>query len=36
AARTVLALQDAIADALRRFRPEECANFFAAAGYGVV
>ena len=36
AARTVHALHDAIADALHQFRPEECANFFAAAGYGVV
>ena len=36
AARTVEALWHAIADALRQFRSEECANFFVAAGYGVV
>lgn len=36
AARTVGTLWDAIADALRQFAPEECANFFAAAGYGAV
>ena len=34
AARTVDALERATADALRRFKPEHCANFFANAGYG--
>lgn len=33
AARTIPELWDAIRDALPRFSPEECANFFAAAGY---
>ena len=36
APRSVGALWDAIAAALRQIMPEECANFFAAAGYGVV
>jgi transposase len=34
AARTVEALEDAIADALQAFPPNECANYFRAAGYG--
>lgn len=34
AARTVDALEAAIADAYRAFTPNECANYFAAAGYG--
>ena len=34
AARTVDALEDAIADAYRAFTPNECANYFSAAGYG--
>ena len=34
AARTVQALEDAIGDAFRAFTPEECANYFNAAGYG--
>lgn len=33
AARTVGALWDAIADALRAFTPAECRNYFAACGY---
>ncbi|WP_324262347.1 IS630 family transposase [Altererythrobacter sp. H2] len=33
AARTVPELWDAIGDALPRFTPEECANYFTAAGY---
>jgi transposase len=33
AARTVPDLWDAIRDALPRFTPDECANYFAAAGY---
>jgi transposase len=33
AARTVEALETAIADALRTFEPDECANYFNAAGY---
>ena len=33
AARTVPELWDAIRDALPRFTPEECANYFTAAGY---
>jgi len=36
APRSLGALWDAIADALRQVKQEECANFFAAAGYGVV
>jgi transposase len=36
AARTVEALQDAIADALSQFSPEECTNFFLAAGHGAI
>ena len=35
AARTVDTLQEAAADALRQFKPNECANFFAHAGYGL-
>lgn len=34
AARTFEALEIAAADALKQFRPDECANFFAHAGYG--
>ncbi len=34
AARTVDQLWAAIADAIDAFRPTECANYFAAAGYG--
>lgn len=34
AARTVDALEVAIADAFHAFTPKECANYFAAAGYG--
>jgi len=33
AARSLEALWDAIADALATFTPQECVNFFAAAGY---
>jgi transposase len=33
AARTLDTLWDAIADALERFTPQDCANFFKAAGY---
>jgi transposase len=33
AARTIPDLWQAIADALRRFTPKECANYLAAAGY---
>jgi transposase len=32
-ARTIPDLWQAIADALRRFTPQECANYLAAAGY---
>ena len=32
-ARTNFDLWQAIADALRRFTPQECANYLAAAGY---
>lgn len=34
AARTLDDLWDAIGQALPRFSPDECANYFAAAGYG--
>lgn len=34
AARTVEALEIAVANALQTFEPAECANFFAQAGYG--
>lgn len=34
AARTFDALDAAIADAFRAFTPQQCANYFAAAGYG--
>jgi len=34
AARTVHTLEIAIADAFHAFTPQECANYFAAAGYG--
>jgi transposase len=34
AARTIGALEDAAAQAITRFTPDECANFFAHAGYG--
>ena len=33
AARTITALERAIADAIDTFTPAECANYFAAAGY---
>lgn len=33
AARTVAALERAIANAIDTFSPAECANYFAAAGY---
>jgi transposase len=33
AARTVCALEQAIAEAIDTFTPPECANYFAAAGY---
>jgi transposase len=33
-ARTVDQLWTAIAEAIETFTPEECANYFAAAGYG--
>jgi len=33
AARTVTALERAIAEAIETFTPQECANYFAAAGY---
>ena len=36
AARTVDALWQAVADALAQFTPEECANYFAAAGYAPI
>ena len=36
AARTIPDLWQAIADALRRFTPKECANYLAAAGYDAV
>jgi transposase len=35
AARTIEALEAAAANALLTFRPTECANFFAHAGYGL-
>lgn len=34
AARTLDALEGAAAKALQQFKPDECANFFAHAGYG--
>src|SRR5271155_177748 len=36
AARTIPDLRQAIADALRRFTPKECANYLAAAGYDAI
>ena len=36
AARTIDALWQAVADALAQFTPEECANYFAAAGYAPI
>jgi transposase len=36
AARTIPDLSQAIADALRRFTPHECANYLAAAGYDAI
>jgi transposase len=33
AARTIPSLWNAIRDALPQFTPEQCANFFTAAGY---
>jgi transposase len=35
AARTIDSLERAAANALRQFKPAECANFFAHAGYGL-
>jgi transposase len=35
AARTLDALDQAAANALRQFKPDQCANFFAHAGYGL-
>jgi transposase len=35
-ARTIEDLQDAIASVLDIFSPEECANYFDAAGYGLI
>jgi hypothetical protein len=35
AARTLEALERAAADALPLFKPDQCANFFAHAGYGL-
>ena len=35
AERTLEGLWDAVADAIRAFTPEDCRNFFAAAGYGL-
>ena len=35
AARTLDALERAAANALRQFKPNQCANFFAHAGYGL-
>jgi transposase len=34
AARTIIALEQAIGDICRLFTPEECSNYFKAAGYG--
>jgi transposase len=34
AARTIDALEQAAANALPQFKPDQCANFFAHAGYG--
>ena len=36
AARTIPDLWQAIADAIRRFTPKECANYLAAAGYDAI
>jgi hypothetical protein len=36
AARTIEDLWTAIAQALQQLTPSECANYFAAAGYGAV
>ena len=36
AAATIPDLWQAIADALRRFTPKECANYLAAAGYDAI
>ena len=35
AARTLDALERAAANALQQFKPDECANFFGHAGYGL-
>src|SRR6202048_709084 len=35
AARTLDTLERAAANAFQRFKPDECANFFAHAGYGL-
>ena len=36
AARTIDDLWDAIRDAIACFTPQECSNYFAAAGYGSI
>jgi hypothetical protein len=33
-ARTIIELEKAIGDSCRMFTPEECSNYFKAAGYG--
>ena len=33
AARTIPELWDVIGDAIEQFKPQECKNYFAAAGY---
>jgi transposase len=35
AARTLVALERAAANALPKFKPDECANFFTHVGYGL-
>ena len=35
AARTLDGLETAAANALQQFKPDECLNFFAHAGYGI-
>ncbi len=36
AARTIPDLWEAVANAIERFTPDECKNYFAAAGYDAV
>ncbi|MBL4892066.1 MAG: IS630 family transposase, partial [Rhizobiaceae bacterium] len=36
AARTITELWDVIAKAINQFKPNECKNYFAAAGYDLV